>query len=123
MAEMVKRRRRRRRLHPVPAGDVTRFRVYLAVPRRGGLLEWAAVSGGFEQALAAQEGPALRYPHVEGERRRGKDDVAVLILMTVYAADVAQALMAGWNAFVRAAGDNESRWSGESATAQVWPEP
>ena len=81
-----------------------------------------AVRGTFDQRLAAQENPALRYPHIETETRRGKDHVAVTVLMTVHAPDLAQALTAAWDAFRQAAGDDTAGWDIASATAHVWPE-
>ncbi|MGH3189403.1 MAG: hypothetical protein ACRDPY_08570 [Streptosporangiaceae bacterium] len=50
-----------------------RYRVRLTVPRRGGWREWGARRGGFEEALAAQEDPALVTAEVDSEARRGRD--------------------------------------------------
>ena len=47
--------------------------------------------------------------------------VAANILMTVYAADVAQPLTAGWHAFQQAVGDDTVGWDMASASAHVWP--
>jgi len=47
--------------------------------------------------------------------------VAANILMTVYAADIAQPLTAGWHGFQQAVGDDTVGWDMASASAHVWP--
>jgi hypothetical protein len=42
--------------------------------------------------------------------------------MTVSAADVAQALTAGWEAFRHAAGDDTAGWDMAGTTAKIRPE-
>jgi hypothetical protein len=113
-------RRKPRHLQAVPE---MRFRVRLTVPRRGGVLQWLRASGDFERRLAEQQDPLVADAHVESESRRGRDYVAVRILMTVDAADVAQALTVAWDAFQRAVGDDPAGWDTASATAEIQPEP
>jgi hypothetical protein len=100
-----------------------RFEVRLTVSRQGGVIRWLHASGDFERRLAAQQGPAVANAHVESETRRGRDFVAVRVLMTVDAADVAQALTLAWDAFGRAVGDDPTGWDVASARAEVQPEP
>lgn len=50
-----------------------------------------AARAGFEERLAAQEGPALVAAEIESETRRGRDYVRVTITGAVDAADVAEA--------------------------------
>jgi len=100
----------------------TRYSVRLSVPRAGGMRAWGSVAGEFERGLAAQETAMVMAPHVEKESRRGQDFVRVTILMTVVAADVAQALVIGWRTFRRAAGDDlDAGWDVAAAAAEVSP--
>jgi len=113
---------RPRHLRPVPAPEGTRYQVRLSVAWIGGWRVWGAVSGGFEQHLAAQQGPAVADAHIDSERRRGRDYyVAVTVSMTVRAADVAQALTAAWDTFRLAAADDAEGWDLASAAAEIWP--
>jgi hypothetical protein len=61
--------------------------------------------GEFERRLAEQESAAVAA-RVDSEVRRGRDYVRVIIVTTVDAADVAEALDAAWWAFLKAAGDD-----------------
>ena len=100
----------------------TRYSVRLSVPRRGGWRAWGAASGNFERRLAEQESAAIIAPHLEGEIRRGRDDVRVTVVMTIGAPDIAQALTAAWWVFRKAAGSGAAGWDMASATAEVRPE-
>jgi hypothetical protein len=113
-------RKKPRHLQAVPAA---RFQVRLTVPRRGGVLQWLRASGDFERRLAEQQSPTVAEAGIESESRRGRDYVAVRILMTVDAANVAQALTVAWEAFHRATGDDPAGWDFASAKAEVQPEP
>ena len=55
-------------------------------------------------------------------QRKGREYVAVTIVMTISAPDVAQALTAAWDAFQHAAGDDAAGWDMTSAAAEVQPE-
>ena len=100
-----------------------RFQVRITVPRRGGVIPWLRASADFERRLAGQQDPRVAGPAIESESRRGRDFVAVKILMTVDAVDVAQALTVAWGAFQGAAGDDLAGWDLGSARAEVQPEP
>jgi hypothetical protein len=80
-----------------------------------------AVSGGFERRLAEQESPVVGDQHVDSQVRRGRDYVAVAVLMTVTAPDVAGALAVGWDVFREAAGGDAEGWDVGSASAEVRP--
>jgi hypothetical protein len=96
--------------------------VLLAVPRRGGWLRWAPVWNRFEERRAAQEGPTVITPHIDGEIRRGCDYVRVTVSVTVTSPNVAQALTAAFWAFRKAAnGDLDGR-DMAGASAEVQPE-
>jgi hypothetical protein len=112
-------RRKPRHLQAVPPA---RFQVRLTVPRRGGVLQWLRASGDFQRRLAELQDPPIADAQVESESRRGRDYVAVRVLMTVEAADVAEALAFAWDAFQRAAGDDPAGWNLSSARAEVQPE-
>jgi hypothetical protein len=111
-------RRNPRHAQPV----LTRFRVRLTVPRRGGMVEWLHATGEFERRLAGQQDLPVADAHIESESRRGRDFVAVRILLTVDAADVAQALTVAWDALQGAASDDLAGWDLASARAEVQPE-
>jgi hypothetical protein len=113
-------RRGNRHLQAVPP---LRFQVRLTVPRRDGVLRWLRASGDFQRQLAEQQDPPVANAEVESESRRGRDYVAVRILLIVDAGDVAQALTAAWEAFLRAVGDDPAEWDLASAKAEVQPEP
>jgi hypothetical protein len=100
--------------------DDTRYLVRLSVPRIGGWRAWGAVRGGFERRLTEQ-GSAAVAARVDSEVRRGRDYVRVVILMTVDAADVAEALDTAWQAFRKAAGDDLEGWDTAAASAEVKP--
>ena len=72
--------------------------------------------------LAEQESAAAAL-HVDSEIRRSRDYVQhqVVIVATVDAADVAEALDLAWWAFRKAAGEELAGWTG--AAAEVRPEP
>jgi hypothetical protein len=59
---------------------------------------------------------------VDSEVRRGRDYVRVVIVMTVAAADVAEALDHAWWVFRKAAGDDLAGWEMACATAGIRPE-
>lgn len=97
------------------------FSVTLSVPRRSGWRAWGAVRGDFERRLAGQESPAVIAPQIDREIRKGRDYVRVVIVVTVEADDVAEALdLAGW-AFRKAAGDDLAGWDLDQAVAGVRP--
>ena len=112
---MPGRARRPRHLRPVPRQEIPRYRVRLIVPRLGGWGQWGTVISDFEQRLAAQADPVVAGPRIDSQKRRGRDYVAVAIVMTINAPDVAQALTAAWDAFQRAAGADAAGW--------IWPVP
>ena len=99
----------------------TRWLVRLSVPRRGGMRAWGAVRGAFERNLVGQES-AVVGPQIEGETRRGRDYVRVVIVMTVTASDVAEALGLAWQAFRQATGSDAGGWDMAGAAAEVRPE-
>ncbi len=70
--------------------------VRLSITRRSGWHAWTPVSGDFERRLAALASKTISKPHIDAERRRGRDYVRVTLAMTVAAADVAQALAGAW---------------------------
>ena len=111
-----------RYLHSVPAGEGTRYRVRISVPRRGGWREWGASRGDFEQHLAAQESPALAALQIESETRRGRDYVRVTVSALAHAPDAVQALAAAWDAFRQAAEDEDAGWDLAAASAEIRPE-
>lgn len=98
---------------------VTRYEVRLSVPRVGGWRAWGAVSEEFERRLAEQEGLAIAI-RVDGWVRRGRDYLQLVIVATVDAADVAEALDLAWQAFRKAAGDGDG-WDVGRVTADVRP--
>jgi hypothetical protein len=97
------------------------YLVRLSVPRLGGWREWGVASGDFERRLADEESPVLIAPRVDGEVRRGRDYVRVVIVATADAGDVAEALELAWWAFREAAGEDSSRWDTAGTTAEVRP--
>ena len=87
---------------------MTRYRVQLSVPRRGG---WRAE---FERALADPADPAITAAKIASEHRRG----ANYVRMVVAAADVADARATiAWDAFTDAAGDDLAGWEVTAAAA------
>jgi hypothetical protein len=112
-------RRKPRHLRAVPPA---RFQVRITVPRRDGVVKWLRASGDFERYLAGQQDLPVVDAHIESESRRGRDYVAIRVLMTVDAVDVAEALTVAWDAFQRAAGDDPAGWDLASARAEVQPE-
>ena len=98
-----------------------RYLVRLSVPRSGGWRAWGTVRDEFGRQLAEQESAAATL-HVDSEIRRGRDYVRVVILATVDAGDVAEALDLAWSAFGKAAGEDLAGWDLASAAAEVRPE-
>jgi hypothetical protein len=82
-----------------------RYLVRLSVPRVGGWRAWGTVRGEFGRQLAEQESAAVAL-RVDSEIRRGRDYVRVIVLATVDADDVAEALDLTWWAFRKAAGED-----------------
>ena len=97
------------------------FSVTLSVPRRSGWRAWGAVSGAFERRLAGQESPAVIAPQIDREIRKGRDYVRVVIVVTVEADDLADALDLAWWAFRMAAGEDLAGWDLGHASADVRP--
>jgi hypothetical protein len=91
-----------------------RYRVRLSVPRAGGWRAWGTVRDEFERQLAEQESAAAAL-HMDSEIRRGRDYVRVVIVATVDAGDVAEALDLAWWAFRKAAG--------RTSPGGTWPTP
>ena len=91
------------------------------MPCAGGWRAWGAVRGEFERQLAAQEGAAVAL-NVDGEVRRGRDYVRVVIVATVDAANVADVLGLAWRGFRKAAGNDLAGWALADAEAEVRPE-
>jgi hypothetical protein len=98
-----------------------RYLVRLSVPRAGGWRAWGTVRDEFGRQLAEQES-ATAALHVGSEIRRGRDYVRVVIVATVDADDVAEALDLTWWAFRKAAGEDLTGWDLASAEAMVRPE-
>jgi hypothetical protein len=101
--------------------DDMRYLVRLSVPRAGGWRAWGTVRGEFGRQLAEQESAAVAL-HLDSEIRRGRDYVRVVIVATVDAADVAEALDLAWWAFRKAAGEDLAGWALAGAEAEVRPE-
>jgi hypothetical protein len=99
----------------------TRYLVRLSVPRRGGRRARGAVSGTFEHRLAEHGSDAVLAPRIDREFRRGRDYVRVVIVATVVADDVAEALDLAWWAFREAVGDDLAGWDLAAASAEVQP--
>jgi len=95
--------------------------VRLTVPRRGGRRAWGAVSGTFEHRLAGQGSDVVLAPRIDRELRRGRDYVRVVVVATVIADDVAEALDLAWWAFREAAGDDLAGWDMAAVSAEVQP--
>ena len=108
-----------------PPGDDaledTCYLVRLSVPRAGDWRAWGTVRNEFERQLAEQESAAAAL-HIDSEVRRGRDYVRVVIVATVDAADVAEALDLAWWTFRKAAGEDLAGWDLASAAAEVQPE-
>jgi hypothetical protein len=85
------------------------------------MLAWGSAAGDFERRLAAQASATVTGPHVEGQTRRGREYVRVVIKMTVTAEDPARALTVAWRAFRKAAGDDIAGWDTGGASAEVGP--
>jgi hypothetical protein len=101
---------------------VARYLVRLAVPRRGGWRSWRAVSGTFEHRLAEQGSDVVLIPRIDRELRgRGRDNVRVVVVATVVADDVAEALDLTWWAFREAVGDDLAGWDMAAVSAEVQP--
>jgi hypothetical protein len=101
-------------------GDM-RYLVRLSVPRAGGWRAWGTIRYEFGRQLAEQESAAVAL-HVDSEIRRGRDYVRVIIVATVDAADVAEALDLAWWTFRKAAGEDLAGWDLARAAAEVRPE-
>jgi hypothetical protein len=99
---------------------VTRYQVRLSAPRVGGWRTWAAVSEEFERRLAGQESPAVAA-RVDSWVRRGRDYLQVVIVATVTAGDVAEALDVAWRVFLKAAADDAAGWNMAGVAAEVRP--
>ena len=110
----------------VPRGTAsrwkTRYAVRLTVPRRGGWRAWGSVREDFERALADPVDRAIASAEIASELRRGADYVRVTVVLTVRAADVAEALTIAWDAFCSAAHDDLTGWEVAAAVAEVQPE-
>ena len=98
-----------------------RYLVRLSVPRVGGWRAWGTTRDEFGRQLAEQESAAIAL-HVDSEIRRGRDYVRVVIVATVDAADMAEALDLAWWAFRKAAGEDLAGWDLARAVAEVRPE-
>ena len=101
--------------------DNARYRVRLSVPRAGGWRAWGTIRDELGRQLAEQESAAAAL-HMDSEIRRGRDYVRVVIVATVDAADVAEALDLTWWTFRKAAGEDLAGWALAAAEAEVRPE-
>jgi len=99
-----------------------RYQVQLGVPRAGGTVAWRAAASDFGRRLADRASSAVIAPRVDREIRRGRDFVRVVIVMTVDAGDVAEALGLAWRVFSAAAGDEAAGWDMASASAEARPD-
>jgi hypothetical protein len=97
------------------------YSVRLTVPRQGSRREWEAIRGGFESDLAAQQSAAVTGLRIDSELRRGRDYVRVVIVATVEASDVGEALGITWQSFRQAAGDELPGWNLAGAAGEVRP--
>ena len=88
----------------------TRYAVRLTVPRRGGWRAWGTVRADFERALADLADPAIAAAELASELRRGAEYVRVAVVLSVAAADVADALTIAWDAFRDTAADDLPGW-------------
>lgn len=70
--------------------------------------------------LRAEDDPVA--PHLESESRRGRESVRVLIVATVRAADVAEALDIAWQVFHWAASADTADWDMAAAVVEVQSE-
>jgi hypothetical protein len=95
----------------------TRWTVRLNVARRTGWRAWGMASGGFERALAQQASAVVITPRIDSESRRGRDYVRVTLVMTIIAADVAEALDRAWWVFRKAA--DPGGWDTVTVLAEV----
>ena len=95
-----------------------RYLVRLSVPRADGWRAWGTIRGEFGRQLAGQQSAAIAL-HVDSEIRRGRD--YVVIVATVDADDVAEALGLTWWAFRKAAGEDLDGWALADAEAEVRP--
>jgi hypothetical protein len=75
------------------------YSVRLSMPRRGDVRARRAVSDDFEGDLARHKSATGVKPYVEFESKRGRDYIRVLAVVTVSAADVAEALDIAWQVF------------------------
>ena len=92
------------------------------MPRRGGWPAWGTVREDFERALTDPVDRAIASAEIASELRRGADYVRVTVVLTVHAADVADALTIAWDAFRSAAHDDLTGWEVAAAAAEVQPE-
>ena len=97
------------------------YLVRLTVPRRGGWRAWGAVRGTFEHRLAEQGNDVVLAPRIDQELRHGREYVRVVVVATVAADDVAEALDLAWWAFREAAGDDLAGWDMAAVSAEVQP--
>lgn len=85
-----------------------------------------AASETFAAALEAMQGasvPRARIiaAQVESERRRGRDQVTIVVAVTVSAADAGTAFTAAWDTFGEAAAADPGGWDLAAASAEVAP--
>jgi hypothetical protein len=92
-----------------------------ACPAPAGWRAWGTTRDEFGRQLAEQESAAAA-PHVDSEIRRGRDYVRVIIVATVDAADVAEALDLAWWTFQKTARNDLAGWALADAEADVRPE-
>ena len=71
-------------------------------------------------SCAEQQSPAIAA-HVVSWVRRGRDYLQLVIVATVVAADVAEALDLAWQSFRKAAGGDVAGWEMASAAGEVRP--
>jgi hypothetical protein len=73
-------------------------------------------------ASASRKARLLSLPAPSPKSGAGSDYVRMVIVMTVDAADVAEAFDAAWWAFLKAAGGNLASWDTAAASAEVRPD-
>jgi hypothetical protein len=78
-----------------------------------------AAEADFERGLTGQQDQAVIGLRVDRELRRGAESIRVVIVASVEAGDVAEALGLAWRGVLEAAGDDLDGWDLDRAEAEV----